>query len=422
MPVHDEGVSQALPSKGSHKSMEHAARLPQRAAHWPQQKRFCHPATMIESLDDACLVRILAFLTPMPDRFNAGRVCKRWAQLAGDRRLWLRVEGRDTESRLPPGASFDSLAEAVTAARPGDTILIAAGQPYSAQGIKIMKPLCLLGGGKTQDETILVSPRGFEGALEFHANARVANLTVIAQLGSCLLHRRGRLVVENCVLECAEHPLEHLVCPIVSTAPGKGGGGGGWSQDRKENVCGCSQSGPASPLRGGRLAHLPDGGAQELACCIHGRELTQDEGAGASGEGSQDRSLDRSVLAVGPAPCCPLTQQGGGSSGCAAGFLQPCGKGGPAPPAACAGGGAQASPCPGDLPPGAVASTSDGVDVVETRIGGGLGAVRISGGLALQQVRVMYARAALVFWFTLAQQQPQPASHVPKGAVGLVAS
>lgn len=33
------------------------------------------------------------------------------------------------------------------------------------------------------------------------------------------MHRRGRLMVENCALECVEHPLEHLVSPIVTTAP-----------------------------------------------------------------------------------------------------------------------------------------------------------------------------------------------------------
>lgn len=46
----------------------------------------------------------------------------------------------------------------------------------------------------------------------------MANLTIKAELGSCLLHRKGRLTVDNCFLECADHPLDHLSCPIISTA------------------------------------------------------------------------------------------------------------------------------------------------------------------------------------------------------------
>ncbi len=46
----------------------------------------------------------------------------------------------------------------------------------------------------------------------------MANLTIKAELGSCLLHRKGHLTVDNCFLECADHPLDHLSCPIISTA------------------------------------------------------------------------------------------------------------------------------------------------------------------------------------------------------------
>lgn len=103
------------------------------------------------------------------------------------------------------------------------------------------------------------------------------NLTIQAELGSCLLHRKGRLTVEGCFLKCAEHPLEHLCCPIVSTA---------------------------------------------------------------------DEEF-----------------------------------------------------------PSEISKVRSDVSVVETRIEGGCGAVKVSGSLELQQVRVMYARAALVFWFTVAQTQ-----------------
>jgi len=55
-------------------------------------------------------------------------------------------------------------------------------------------------------------------ALEFLANGRLANLKITAELGSCLLHRKGRLTVDSCALECLDHPLDHLSYPIVSTA------------------------------------------------------------------------------------------------------------------------------------------------------------------------------------------------------------
>lgn len=57
-------------------------------------------------------------------------------------------------------------------------------------------------------------------ALEFLATCKVANLTVKAELGCCLLHRSGRLTIEGCVLQCEEDPLDYLSCPIVSTATG----------------------------------------------------------------------------------------------------------------------------------------------------------------------------------------------------------
>lgn len=75
-----------------------------------------------------------------------------------------------------------------------------------------------VGGGRSQDDTVLSCARGSDSALIFHANSRLANLTVRAELGSCLLHKGGRLTIENCALQCLAHPLEHLSCPLVSTA------------------------------------------------------------------------------------------------------------------------------------------------------------------------------------------------------------
>jgi len=55
-------------------------------------------------------------------------------------------------------------------------------------------------------------------ALEFLSTCKLANLTVRAELGCCLLHRKGRLTIDGCILQCESNPLDYLSCPIVSTA------------------------------------------------------------------------------------------------------------------------------------------------------------------------------------------------------------
>ncbi|KAF6160226.1 hypothetical protein GIB67_016662, partial [Kingdonia uniflora] len=77
-----------------------------------------------------------------------------------------------------------------------------------------------IGGGEHSDDTVLVCSRGSESALEFLSTCKVANLTVKAELGCCLLHRSGRLTIEGCILQCEDNPLDYLSYPIVSTADG----------------------------------------------------------------------------------------------------------------------------------------------------------------------------------------------------------
>ncbi|CDY13209.1 hypothetical protein HID58_061023 [Brassica napus] len=76
----------------------------------------------------------------------------------------------------------------------------------------------LISGGETPDETTLVCSRGSDSALELLSTCKLANLTVKAELGCCLLHRSGRVTIDGCVLQCETNPLDHLSCPIVSTA------------------------------------------------------------------------------------------------------------------------------------------------------------------------------------------------------------
>ncbi|XP_062093134.1 F-box protein SKIP5 [Humulus lupulus] len=177
------------------------------------RRKACSAA--ISSLDDGCLMHIFSFLSPIPDRYNTALVCDRWRYLACHPRLWLRVDRSLKESEAGVFPNIDS---AVAAARPGDTILIAAGGMHLASNIQIKKPLCLIGGGELPDETTLICSRGSDSALEFLSTCKLANLTVKAELGCCLLHRSGRLTIERCVLQCESNPLDFLSCPIVSTA------------------------------------------------------------------------------------------------------------------------------------------------------------------------------------------------------------
>lgn len=161
-------------------------------------------------------MHIFSFLDPIPDRYNSALVCHRWCFLACHPRLWLRVEP-SLKCSLEPGV-FTTIESAVSAARPGDTILITAGGSHLACDIQIKKPICLRGGGEHPDDTILICSRGTESALEFLSTCKVSNLTVKTKLGCCFLHRRGRLTIQGCLLQCEEHPLDYLSCAIVSTA------------------------------------------------------------------------------------------------------------------------------------------------------------------------------------------------------------
>lgn len=53
---------------------------------------------------------------------------------------------------------------------------------------------------------------------EFLSTCKLTNLTVKAELGCCLLHRSGRLIIDGCVLQCETNPLDYLSYPIISTA------------------------------------------------------------------------------------------------------------------------------------------------------------------------------------------------------------
>ncbi|KAG8363699.1 hypothetical protein BUALT_Bualt19G0049600 [Buddleja alternifolia] len=172
----------------------------------------------INKLDDGCLMLIFSFLSPIPDRYNTALVCHRWRFLACHPRLWLRVDRFVKD--LSQSGVYPNIETAVSAARPGDTILIAAGGIHRTSNIQIKKPICLIGAGEHPDDTTLICSRGSDSALELFSTCKLANLTVRAELGCCLLHRSGRLTIDGCILQCESNPLDHLSHAIVTTADG----------------------------------------------------------------------------------------------------------------------------------------------------------------------------------------------------------
>ncbi|KAI3905535.1 hypothetical protein MKX01_036444 [Papaver californicum] len=171
---------------------------------------------LMNSLDDGCIMHIFSFLSPIPDRYNAALVSRRWYYLACHPRLWLRVDWAIKDSSEPGVFSALKLLSLLR----GHTILIGAGGSHHVRDIQIKKTLCLLGGGEHPDETTLVCSRGSESAFEFLSTCKLSNSTVKAELGCCLLHRSGRLTIERCILQCDENPLDYLSCAIVSTEKG----------------------------------------------------------------------------------------------------------------------------------------------------------------------------------------------------------
>ncbi|KAI5399537.1 F-box protein skip5 [Lathyrus oleraceus] len=126
-----------------------------------------------------------------------------------------------TIALIPPSFATDGITwHAILSSGfgPGDTILIAAGGTHRVANIQINKPLCLIGAGEIPDDTMLTCSRGSDSALEFLSTYKLSNLTVKAELGCCLLHRSGRLIINRCLLQCESKPLDFLSCPIVNTA------------------------------------------------------------------------------------------------------------------------------------------------------------------------------------------------------------
>ncbi|KAL4855114.1 F-box protein SKIP5 [Chlorella vulgaris] len=351
-------------------------------------------APQLCDLDDNLLVLCFSHLTPLPDLFSIAASCRRFRDLALDRRTWLYVYGTHAAApltttpsrpprrheRTPPpdrqpsslprtGSAmtgeagtdghhhwyrehFSSLAAAVAASRPGDTILLEAGAaPHLLPApVVIHHPVHILGGGITAEGCLLEGPLGLEALIDFRASGRLANLTLRSTSGACVAHTRGRLTVQGCTLECDARGLPHLVAPLLTRAVS-------WQQPPLTSAAAPSASStqPAAPSAG--PAATPTAAPAVAAVLLAGRKR--------------------------PAPCALI------DAGAAA---------------AKAGGTCTADDVPGGegvraWRHAAEAAAGAGVlSVVETRVKARGSAVELRGSGRLSQVRAIYSYGHALVW------------------------
>eukprot|EP00884_Botryococcus_braunii_P021622 jgi/Botrbrau1/8143/Bobra.0308s0033.1 len=178
----------------------------------------------ISDLDDNCLLRIFGLLNPLPDLFNVARTSRRFSDLITYGRKSLLVSASAIEEMrfgrargMPRRYVFATLEEAIAASRPGDTIALEGGEEHQVSECVIPWPLHLKGRGRRPEDTVLLAGRGSAGLL-FKASGKLANLSVKTRRAACVVHHRGRLVLEDCMLECKPEGLDHLFAPLVTLA------------------------------------------------------------------------------------------------------------------------------------------------------------------------------------------------------------
>jgi hypothetical protein len=182
-------------------------------------------AESLLSLNDDLLLAVLSHIDPLPHRFLLGRTCKRLHALVASDALRLIVSpsaaaaGEPGTARTPRPAcraAFPTVAAAVAASRPGDTVVIEAGRTHACAGVVLAWPVRLVGGvlrGGTGTATTASCPMPTLAAdtdssttiLDVRASALLAGLRVVgpAAGGPCVTHRAGALRIVRCSLQGA---------------------------------------------------------------------------------------------------------------------------------------------------------------------------------------------------------------------------
>jgi hypothetical protein len=211
----------------------------------------------LADLPDGCLLLIFRHLTPLPDLFQVSSTCwvrfalcaaqqdcrrtysvgeacathkprpplcilQRFHRLVTDRRMWLVV----APTHIPPEATpsgragpvYKTLAAAVAASRPGDTVWLAPGVEHEARDVRVPHPLHILCGGRRCEDTKLCAPLGADCAIAFWASAKLAAVSVNATRCPCVVHAAGLLTLERCSLVADALGLSHLVSPVRTLA------------------------------------------------------------------------------------------------------------------------------------------------------------------------------------------------------------
>lgn len=101
--------------------------------------------------------------------------------------------------------------------RPGDTIWLAPGV-HAVKDLIVSWPLHILGGGRHPEDTLVVTLPAADAALDIRATSKVTNLSMHSTKAPCILHKKGQLLVERCILQCSAASLSHLTAPVVTLA------------------------------------------------------------------------------------------------------------------------------------------------------------------------------------------------------------
>ena len=239
--------------------------------------------------------------------------------------------------------------------------------------------------------------QGAESALDFSATARLAHLAIASSLGPCLVHRKGALTVEACLLRTDAQGLGHLISPLVTRARGPG-----------SPVEEPQRLGHGVTLGSGEQKVLREHAAAAAAAAVEGEEDAVGGMGGSAGgvQGRPECAMDLNKKKQSAAAAAEAKQGlgskrwGSKANGAGAAGLGSKGAGSVLAAAKVA---VSAAVGPGRL------------SVLESRLLGGCTAVRCEGTGQVRSVRVIYEAHATLFYLEVDSSEPQGWKGIPAG-------